>query len=177
MYEDHWPILYGPEILLHIFQIIWWIKVIFWDNTSVWHRDWPHEIYLGQWPIFPSTDALNLWLVRTYFELFGSSNGTFLSRWSFKKAFTYEPRHNKTNKVSVSPVKISLGIRPVWSESSLSAWRNLRSLATHWAHSKDSDQTGRMPRLIWVFAGRTLILLVLSCRVSYLMVKQKSLGR
>ena len=24
-----------------------------------------------------------------YFELFGSSNGTFLSRWSFKKAFTY----------------------------------------------------------------------------------------
>ena len=30
-----------------------------------------------------------------------------------------------------------------------------------------SDQTGRMPRLIWVFAGRTLILLVLSCRGSY----------
>ena len=24
------------------------------------------------------------------------------------------------------------------------------SLATHWAHSKDSDQTGWMPRLIWV---------------------------
>ena len=34
-------------------------------------------------------------------------------------------------------------------------WRKLRSLATHWAHSEDSDQTGRMPRLIWVFAGRT----------------------
>ena len=29
-------------------------------------------------------------LVRSdYFELFGSSNGTFLSRWSFKKALTY----------------------------------------------------------------------------------------
>ena len=52
---------------------------------------------------------------------------------------------------------------PVWSESSLSAWRKLGSLATHSAHSKDSDQTGR----IWsVFAGRTLILLVLSCRGS-----------
>ena len=36
------------------------------------------------------------------------------------------------------------------------------SLATHWEHSEDSDQTGRMPRLIWVFAGRTVILLVLS---------------
>ena len=32
--------------------------------------------------------------------------------------------------------------------------------------SEDSDQTGRIPRLIWVFAGRTLILLVLSCRGS-----------
>ena len=73
-----------------------------------------------------------------------------------------------TNKMSVRPTKtqISLGIRPVWPESSLSAWRQLGSLATHWAHSEDSDQTGRMPRLIWVFAGRTLILLVLSCRGS-----------
>ena len=49
--------------------------------------------------------------------------------------------------------------RPVWSESSLSAWRKLRSLATNWAHSKDSDQTGWMPRLIWVLAGHTATLL------------------
>ena len=28
-------------------------------------------------------------------------------------------------------------------------------LAIHWAHSEYSDQTGRTPRLIWVFAGRT----------------------
>ena len=79
-----------------------------------------------------------------------------------------EPQHDKTNKVGVRPAKtqISLGIRPVWSESSLSAWRKLGYLATHWAHSEDSDQTGRMPRLIWVFAGRTLALFVLSCRGS-----------
>ena len=59
--------------------------------------------------------------------------------------------------MTVCPAKtrISLGIRPVWSESSLSAWRKLGSLVTHWAHSEDSDQTGRMPRLIWYFAGRT----------------------
>ena len=74
-----------------------------------------------------------------------------------------EPRHYKTDSVAVRPAKtqISLGIRPVCSESSLSAWANLRSLATHWAHSEDSDQTGRMPRLIWVFAGRTATLSVL----------------
>ena len=76
----------------------------------------------------------------------------------------FEPPHDKNNNVVVRPAKtqISLAIRPVWSESSLSAWRNLGSLATHWAHSEDSDQTGQMPRLIWVFTGRTVILLVLS---------------
>ena len=70
----------------------------------------------------------------------------------------------KPAKWHVRPVKtqISLGIRLVWWESSLSAWRKLGSLAIHWAHSEDSDQTGRMPRLIWVFAGRKVILLVLS---------------
>ena len=56
--------------------------------------------------------------------------------------------------VYTAKTQISLGIHPVWSESSLSAWRKLGSLATHWAHSEDSDQTGRMPKLIWVFAGR-----------------------
>ena len=88
------------------------------------------------------------------------------------RSHLWDTRHIWVNKwaaswqnqqVVVRPAKtqISLGIRLVWSESSLSAWRKLGSLATHWAHSKDSDQTGRMPRLIWVFAGRTVILLVL----------------
>ena len=68
-----------------------------------------------------------------------------------------EPPHDKIDKMTVRPEKtqISLGIRPVWLESSLSAWRKLGPLAAHWEHSEDSDQTGRMPRLIWVFAGCT----------------------
>ena len=50
-----------------------------------------------------------------------------------------EPPHDKPTKWHVRQAKtqISLGIRPVLSESSLSAWRNLGSLATHWAQSKD----------------------------------------
>ena len=81
----------------------------------------------------------------------------------------FEPRHDKTNKMAVHPAKtqISLGILPVWSESLLSAWRNLGFLATHWVHSEDSDQTGWMARLIWVFTRHTLILLVLSCSGSF----------
>ena len=49
------------------------------------------------------------------------------------------PMDDKTNEMTVRPAKtqISLGICPVWSESSLSAWIKLGSLATHWAHSKD----------------------------------------
>ena len=73
-------------------------------------------------------------------------------------------RTTKPTKWHVCPAKtqISLGIRPVWSESLLSAWRKLRSLATHWAQSGDSDQTRQIPRLIWVFAGRTWHFVVLS---------------
>ena len=58
----------------------------------------------------------------------------------------------------------------VWPEASLSTWRKLGSLATHWVHSKDSDQTGQMPRLIWFFAGRRVILFVLSCRGSNMLL-------
>ena len=76
----------------------------------------------------------------------------------------------KPTKWHVPPAntQISLGIRQIWSESSLSAWRKLGSLATHWAHSKDSDQTGQMPRLIWVFTGSTVILLLLWWGGSYI---------
>ena len=66
-------------------------------------------------------------------------------------------------------ISFHTNMSPIWSESSLSAWRKLGSLATHWAHSEDSDQTGQMPRLIWVFAGHTAILLVLSRGGSYLL--------
>ena len=38
--------------------------------------------------------------------------------------------------VRSAKTQISQGIRPVWSESLLSAWRKIGSLATHWAHSE-----------------------------------------
>ena len=44
----------------------------------------------------------------------------------------------------------------MWAQRRLrSAWRNIESLATHWALSEDSDQTARMCRLIRVFTGHT----------------------
>ena len=58
----------------------------------------------------------------------------------------------KPNKITCAPSKNSqpgrmsslIGVVAV-------AWRNIGLLTTNWAHSDDSDQTGRMPRLIWVF--------------------------
>ena len=82
-------------------------------------------------------------------------------------------RMSKPTKWRVRPAKsqISLGIRPVWSESSLSVWRNIGPLTTYWAHSEDSDQTGRMP---WGWSqyslGANIILLVLSDQVSRTLV-------
>ena len=55
--------------------------------------------------------------------------------------------------------QISRGIhvvcRPVWSESLLCAQWVAKETSFLQADSEDSDQTGWMPRLIWVFAGRT----------------------
>ena len=81
----------------------------------------------------------------------------------------YEPRHDKTNKMALRPAKtqISLGIRPVWSESSLCVQWVAKDPSFLHADSEGADQTGWMPRVIWVFAGRTLILFVLSCRGSF----------
>ena len=85
------------------------------------------------------------------------------------------PLHGKTNEMTCAPSSdsdLSLGNCPVWSESLLSAFWNLESLATHWVHSEDSDQTVWMPRLIWVFAGHTFILLVCHAAAQYLIYLQ-----
>ena len=90
----------------------------------------------------------------------------FCTRRHAHWVYCNEPRHGKTKKMNVRPAKtqISLGIRPVWSVFAVrmkKAWvfRPIERTAK-------TDQTGRMPRLIWVFAGRTVALLVLSCRGS-----------
>ena len=71
----------------------------------------------------------------------------------------------KPTKWPVRPVKtqISLDICPVWSESSLSAWRNLESFATHGAHCKDwLDWANAQADLSLCWVHRMIILLVLS---------------
>ena len=111
------------------------------------------EIY-GRWYMFARG------IVKCVWHVWRTKQSLYMSRLMDDK--------NQQNGMCAQRRQVSLGIRPVRSESSLSAWRKLESLAaTHWAHSEDSDQTRRMPRLIWVFAGHTVIVLVLSWGSSY----------
>ena len=87
-----------------------------------------------------------------------------------------EPWHGKTNKISVHSAKtqIRLDIHPVWSESLLCRQWVAKDPRFLHADSEVSDQTGQMPRLIWVFAAHTLILLVLSCRSSNIFIPSET---
>ena len=53
-----------------------------------------------------------------------------------RKQHVIEPSHDKTNNVAVHPAKTQISLGGC-SESSLSAWRKLGSLATYRAHSED----------------------------------------
>ena len=70
----------------------------------------------------------------------------------------FEPQHDTTNKMSVRPAKTQPSLLRVFTVRMMKPW----VLSYPWAHSEGCDQTGWMPRLIWVFVGRTLTLLVLS---------------
>ena len=63
-------------------------------------------------------------------------------------------------------------LRSAWAfarsdQSSQPTWRKLGSLATHWAHCEDPDQTERMTRLILSLRWAHVIFLVLSGCGSY----------
>ena len=65
----------------------------------------------------------------------------------------FEPPHDETNKMTCAPSKLRSVLAAAQSDqSSLSAWRNIGSSATHsWLSAQQIDQTG----LIWDFAGST----------------------
>ena len=84
----------------------------------------------------------------------GFANAYFWWYYS-SKTYIHAIWINFFNKL-LRKTQISLGIRPVWSESLLCAQWVAKGSVLLQADSEDSDQTGRMRRLIWVFAGRTV---------------------
>ena len=106
------------------------------------------------WEKLQKCHCTGLWLSMSGLKL--TAQNSSLPNYTYMLSL-YEPPHDKTNKMPVLPAKtqISLGIRPVWSESSLCAQWAAKDPSFLRADSEDSDQPGRMPRLIWVIAGRT----------------------
>ena len=115
-----------------------------------------------------SHTVLLLWS-QVKFENIGIPHPLVTANWTPMDTETHFCHHLKLHQMSkwatswqnqhtdVRPAKtvISLGINPVWSESSLFAQWVAKDPSFLHGDSEDSDQTGRMPRLIWVFAGRT----------------------
>ena len=75
----------------------------------------------------------------------------------YPSASVWDPKSRLTNQIMSRLVKqpTKWHVRPVWSEFSLCAQWVTKDLSFLHVHSEDSDKTGRVPRLIWVFAGRT----------------------
>ena len=69
----------------------------------------------------------------------------------------FEPPHDKTNKMTVRQAKtqISLGIRPVWSVFAVRSMGSYGPKLFFMWTSKTLIRLSGLPRLIWVFAGRT----------------------
>ena len=117
------------------------------------------DTYLCHWKC-QKTDAMCQILNKFYSLQFGEFKKiVWLSPGlSPFKRITYEPPHDKTNKMACVPSEdsdqpghppslISLRCEDAQADLSLRCALN--------ADSEDSDQTGRMSRLIWVFDGRT----------------------
>ena len=71
------------------------------------------------------------------------------------KQYIWAASWKKKNDCAQAKMQISLGFCPVWSESLLCAQWVAKDPSFLHVDSEDSDQTGQMPRLIWVFAGHT----------------------
>ena len=78
----------------------------------------------------------------------------------YVSTLSFEPPHDKTNNVAVRPAKtqISLGIRPVWKESSLCAQWVAKDQTFLHADNEDSDLSLRWAHSHFVgFVMRRLI--------------------
>ena len=93
--------------------------------------------------------------------------------WSTGK-MANEPHRDKTNKIACVPSEDSdqpghpPGLIRVFAVRSMGSWGSKLSSCGQWRLWSDWAD---VPRLIWVFAGRTAVLLVLSCRGSFVSVK------
>ena len=76
IHVGHWPLFHGPMILLSIFKIIWWMKILLGIMDKCETKIWLHKMYLGQWPIFCSPVSLLNILKTIWWSSYTWDNGS-----------------------------------------------------------------------------------------------------
>ena len=109
-----------------------------------------------------SRTGISMMSFRVNFILFASSSGlcsmtvAFPGYLHIRVIWASEWQNLRNGIYAQQRLRSALAsIRPVWSDSLLCAQWVAKDPNFLHADSEDSDQTGRKPRLIWVFAGRT----------------------
>ena len=107
--------------------------------------------------------SIKIWVITFFFPFCGicvskcNSSRTMLSMLEKYIASNIwaTSLQNQQNDLCPEKTQTNLGIHPVWFESPLSTQWVAKDPSFLHADSEDSDQTGLMPRLLWIFAGRT----------------------
>ena len=115
-------------------DLYWWTRLHFrfWPNLAIfsWHASMTAlspAFSLENWSWYRHS-----WFHKAFREFLYLMRIFFVVQY-FGRSVSMSRNMTKPAKWHVHPAKtqISLGIRPVWSESLLSAWRKLGFLATH----------------------------------------------
>ena len=143
-------------------------------SYAPWYQSWPHMITLLKLlrPLKKAALVLRN-LKKKKKKKWNVENSALVLRQGIPTVLVYEPPHDKTNRMSVPQGKtqISLGIRPVWSESSLCAqWVAKDPSFLHadsdWANAQANLSLRRahthfvgfvISRLIYIWYGKWLV--------------------
>ena len=128
----------------------------FWGTGNIENQDfnfWEQgKIRFFSWEQVPPPSLGRPPLCARQLRIRNVVSASLFSMWRHNVAKPSEPPHN------------SRGIRPAWSDFSVCAQCVAKDQRFLHEDSEDSDQPGRKPRLIWVFTGRTVTLLI--CHVA-----------
>ena len=162
MYEPSSPKWAEKSTLSRCISTIWKYWVTFYGHAIsalYWSTEWRFTAELYQHYIEVLDDVLRPSCISTILKYWVTFYGLRASphQADGEDRPDYMSRNVRKRTLGMRPAKIhfSLRIRAVWSESSLVTFWTAKDVKFLHADNKDSNQTVRIRRLIWVFVGRT----------------------
>ena len=127
-----------------LFRIAWWRTT---ENCPLIILKYPHLFYCVTFLRLRQIQEVLVPILIEFSHLFLISHST-----------------TKPTKWTVHPAKtqFSLSIHPVWSVFAVYSVGSWEPKVSSCGKTKYSDQTGQMPKLVWIFAERTSHLMILS---------------